>query len=327
MRLLVFGGTQFVGRHIVDASLRAGHQVTLFHRGTTNPGLFPEAEEILGDRDGGLAPLEKGRWDAVIDVNGYVPRLARDSVRALTGRAEAYTYISTLSVLADYSIPHQDERAPRAPFEGVDTEEITAKSYGPLKAACEAVVEREWPGRALVVRPGYVVGPWDHTGRFPSWVRRVSQGGEMLAPGRPGAPAQFIDGRDLAAFVVRATQEGRSGTFHATGPRDGMDWGRLLGEMKRVTGSDADFVWVPEEFLAELTLPPGSFPMWTPSSYDGLERTSIAKGLEAGLVFRPLAETIRDTFEWDREHGRHDVGLSAEREREVLEAWKSRQPA
>jgi 2'-hydroxyisoflavone reductase len=159
LKLLVLGGTQFVGRHIVESALGRGHEVTIFHRGKTNPRLFADAEEILGDRDGGLAPLRGRAWDAVVDVNGYVPRLVRDSARLLGDRVDRYVFISTLSVLADPAVPHQDETAPRAPFEHVFTEEITKETYGPLKAACEAILEAELPGRAAILRPGFIVGP------------------------------------------------------------------------------------------------------------------------------------------------------------------------
>jgi len=220
MRLLVLGGTQFVGRHIVEAALARGHAVTLFHRGKTNPGLFPETQEVLGDRDGGLGALRGGTWDAVVDVNGYVPRLVRDSVRALATAAGHYVFISTLSVLADFSKSGQDESTPRASFEKLATEEITGETYGPLKAACEAEVEKGAAGRHSILRPGFIVGPWDHTGRFNYWLRRASAGGTMLAPGHPGAPVQFIDARDLAAFVLAAAETRKPGTYHTVGPRE-----------------------------------------------------------------------------------------------------------
>jgi len=315
MDLLVLGGTQFVGRAIVEVALARGHAVTLFHRGKTNPGLFPNAEEILGDRDGGLEALRGRSWDCVIDVNGYVPRLVRDSVRLLTSDPRTrYLFISTLSVLADYTIPNQTESAPRVSFEGVDTEEITWKSYGPLKAACEDVVEREMAGRYTVLRPGFVVGPWDNTGRFTYWLRRATEGGTMLAPGSPASPAQIIDARDLGAFAVHAAEGNLKGTYHAVGPREPLTWGEVF-EIARGK-ADTRVVYVPYDFLKSRDV---SLPMRF-AGEDGLERTSIAKAIAAGLTFRPLGDTIRDTLAWDAEH-RIQAGPTAEQERDLLAAW------
>jgi len=320
MKLLVLGGTQFVGRHIVEAALARGHAVTLFHRGKTNPGLFPGAEEVLGDRDGGLGALRGGAWDQVLDVNGYVPRLVRDSVRALSGASPGYLYISTLSVMADHSISGQDESSPRVSFENVATEEITGETYGPLKAACEAVVEKEAAGWAIL-RPGFIVGPWDHTGRFNYWLRRAGEGGTMLVPGVPEAPVQFIDARDLAAFAIHAVETGARGTYHAVGPREPWTWGGLLQECGRVTGAKTRVTWVPEKFLDACGMRPGELPMRFHGA-DGLARTRSDKAVANGLTFRPVGETIRDTLAWDVLHGRRDVGLSPERERELLLAWE-----
>lgn len=322
MKLLVLGGTQFVGRHLVEAALRRGHQTTLFHRGRTNPGLFPEAEEILGDRDGGLGALRDGKWDAVLDVNGYVPRLVRDSARLLRNSVERYLFVSTLSVLGNPGIPNQDEGAVLADPPPASVEEITKDTYGGLKAACEAVVESELPARNTIIRPGFIVGPWDHTGRFNYWLRRFSEGGEMLAPGDPAAPIQFIDVRDLAAFVVGMAESKATGIYHATGPQDSWTWRRLFDECRAVTGRDTRITWVSEEFLESRGTQPSELPMWVGSDASGIERTSSREGIAAGLVFRPVAATIRDILDWDAEHGRRDVGMTGERERELLAAWK-----
>ncbi len=320
MKLLILGGTQFVGRHIVEAALARGHDVTTFHRGKTNPGLFSEAREVLGDRDGGLGLLRGGMWDAVIDVNGYVPRLVRDSVRLLASLADRYIFISTLSVLADPSVPHQVESARRAAFERISTEVITKETYGPLKAACENVVEVEAAGKSAILRPGFIVGPWDHTGRFNFWLRRVSEGGDMLAPGEPGAPVQFIDARDLAGFVLLVAESWKVGTYHAVGPSKELSWLGLLEECRRVTGRETRLVWVPEEFLEARSIGPNELPMRFPGA-DGLARTNCGKAIAEGLTFRPIADTIEDTLAWDSVHGRRDVGLSRERERELLAEW------
>lgn len=322
MKLLVLGGTQFVGRHVVEAALSRGHQVTLFHRGRTHPGLFPEAEEILGDRDGGLGALKGRKWDAVIDVNGYFPRLVRDSARLLKGSVERYIFVSTLSVLANPSIPNQDEKATLATPPDSSVEEITKDTYGGLKAACETAVESEMPGRTIVIRPGFIVGPWDHTGRFNYWLRRFGEGGEMLVPGDPGAPVQFIDVRDLAAFILRMAESKGTGIYHAVGPRNEWTWSRLFDECRAATGGDACVTWVTEEFLESRGVKPSELPMWVGSDGQGLTRTDSRKALAAGLSLRPVADTIRDTLEWDEKHGRRDVGMPPDRERELLAAWK-----
>jgi 2'-hydroxyisoflavone reductase len=316
MNLLVLGGTQFVGRRIVETALARGHAVTLLHRGKTNPGLFPEATEILGDRDGGLDALRGRSWDTVVDVNGYVPRLVRDAIRAV-GETR-YVYISTLSVLADPSIAGQTETAPRAPFAGLTTESITNETYGPLKAACEDAVEREAPGRHAILRPGFIVGPWDHTGRFNYWLRRAGEGGTMLAPGAPESPLQFIDARDLGAFVIHVVETRVEGTYHSVGPRSPYTWGELFQECGRITGVPARVEYVSESFLTTHGV---TLPMRFPGA-DGLARTSIEKGIAKGLVFRSVADTIRDTLAWDATHGRRDVGLAPEREQELLQIWE-----
>jgi 2'-hydroxyisoflavone reductase len=320
MKLLVLGGTQFVGRHIVESALAKGLGVTIFHRGKTNPGLFPGVEEILGDRDGGLESLRGRTWDVVVDVNGYVPRLVRDSARALSGSVGRYLFISTLSVLAGPSIPRQDESAPRAAFEHLSTEEITKETYGPLKAACEAVVEAEMTGRSAILRPGFIVGPWDHAGRFNYWLRRASEGGDLLAFGGPGTPLQFIDARDLAAFVLHVAESKKAGTYHTVGPSGEWTWSRLFAEVKQVTGADTRVVWVAEEFLEARGVGPNDLPMWFRGA-DGLARTNSGKAIAEGLTFRPIRDTLRDTLAWDSIHGRRDVGLSPARERELLAEW------
>jgi len=322
MNLLVLGGTQFVGRHIVETALHGGCQVTLFHRGRTNPGLFPGTEELLGDRDGGLGALGDRRWDSVIDVNGYLPRLVRDSARYLKSRVERYVYVSTLSVLGNPALPNQNESAALAKPPDASVEEITKDTYGGLKAACETAVQSEVPGRTLIVRPGYIVGPWDHTGRFNYWLRRFSEGGEMLVPGDPAGPLQFIDVRDLAAFVVKMTQSKATGIYHAVGPPEPFSWGGLFDECRAITHSDTRVTWIDEEILESLGVQPTELPMWVGSGARGIMSADARKALEAGLKLRPVSETVRDVLNWDVRHGRRDVGLTAARERELLEARK-----
>ena len=221
MRLLLLGGTRFVGRHLAETALERGHQVSLFHRGKTNPDLFPQAEHLLGDREGDLSILDGRRWDAVLDVNGYVPRIVRVSAERLAGAADRYVFISTISVYADVAVRGRHEGSPvKQPPPGEEgSEEFTGKAYGWLKARCERAVEEVWPGRTLIVRPCLLVGPHDFTGRFPYWPWRVARGAEVLAPDRPDLPIQALDARDLADWVLRSVESGHTGLFNASGPR------------------------------------------------------------------------------------------------------------
>lgn len=328
MRLLVFGGTKFVGRHLVRAALDRGHQVTLFHRGRTNPDLFPEAERILGDRREDLAKLDGGTWDAVLDVNGYRPGVVRAAAERLRGRAGLYAFISTVSVYAEKETPGVHEGSPLArPRPGEEgSEEVTSDSYGWLKAACERAVEEAWPDRALLVRPGLVVGPHDPTGRFSYWPWRVARGGEVLAPAGPEYPLQFIDGRDLAEWTVRALEEGRTGPYTAIGPDRPVPFGELLETCRQVSGSDARFTWVPEAFLLEHGVEDfRDLPLWIAGpEARGFYGFDNRKAVAAGLTFRPLAETVRDTLAWLAEAGEEEQPerLSPEREAELLRAWR-----
>ncbi len=303
MKLLILGGTAFLGRHLVEAALARGHIVTLFNRGQTNPDLFPEAEKLRGKRDGDLTALQGRRWDAVIDTSGYVPRIVRASAELLAASTNHYTFISSISAYADFSTPDFDESAPLGKLADETVEEIDGGNYGPLKALCEQAVEQAMPGRALVVRPGLIVGPYDPTDRFTYWPHRVAQGGDVLAPGRPERPVQFIDARDLAEWTLRMVEAGQTGTYHATGPDYSLTLGRLLETCKAISNSGARFVWVSESCLLEAGAAPWmELPLWIPesdTSSTGFLRANVSKAISAGLTFRPLAETVQDTLAWD----------------------------
>ena len=329
MRLLVLGGTAFVGRHLVEAALERCHAVTLFTRGRTNPGLFPGVEHLIGDRESDLSPLEGRDFDAVLDTSGYVPRVVRGSAELLSGRVERYVFVSTLSVYADAET--LDESSPTQRADDPRSEDVTA-AYGPLKALCEQAVEAALPGRALVIRPGLVVGRYDYTGRFGYWPRRVAAGGEVLAPGRPESRVWLIDGRDLAEWTIRMVESRAAGTFNAAGPASALSMGGLLDECKRVTGSDAVFTWVDDAFLLERgVIPYSELPLWVPELDGGYPLVDASKAVAAGLTFRPIDETIRDVL--DRDAGfdagtaqsfgltRTPAGLAPERERALLADW------
>jgi 2'-hydroxyisoflavone reductase len=330
MHILILGGSVFLGRALVEAALERGHRVTLFNRGRSNPGLFPQVEELHGDRGEDLAPLDGRTWDAVIDTSGYLPRVVRASAEKLAGATGHYTFISTLSVYAGQSEPGQDEDAPLGALEDPTLEEITGESYGPLKALCERDVLERFGGRALVLRPGLIVGPHDPTDRFTYWPYRVSQGGEVLAPGRPERVVQFIDVRDLAEWNIRLVEAGKGGVFNAVGPEPQPSMGELLQTCRAVANNDAVFTWVSEDFLQEQGVAPWSeLPLWLPEvpEYAGFFAFSNARALQEGLTFRLLAETVGATMLWaaQRPEGKPwRAGISRPREAELLEAWRAR---
>ncbi len=323
MKILIFGGTQFVGRHLTDAALVRGHTVTLFNRGITNPDLFPEVEKIHANRDGGLRALHGRRWDAVMDVNGYLPRIVGETARALTEQVGLYLFISTLSVYADFSRPGMNEAAPLATLKDPTTETIDGETYGGLKVLCEQAVETHFPNRSIILRLGYVVGPHDPTDRWTSWMRRVARGGEMLAPGDPDAPIQFIDGRDVARFAVRLLENQAQGVFVTTGPAERLTWAEMLTTARQVTGADTTFTWVSEPFLLEHKVE-DELPMWSSSAERGAGTFDNRQAKQAGLEFLPLTATTRDTLAWDAEEGRPKAGLKPEREAELLRLWHAR---
>jgi 2'-hydroxyisoflavone reductase len=329
MKLLILGGTVFLGRHIVESALRRGHTPTLFNRGRRNPDLFPQVEKLRGDRDGGLEALKGRRWDAVIDPSGYVPRLVRASAELLAGAVAHYTFISSLSVYADSRQPGIDERYPVGRLAESGTEQITADTYGPLKALCEQAAEAALPGRVLSVRAGLIVGPHDPTDRFTYWPARVARGGDVLAPGRADYRVQFVDVRDLADWIVGAVEAGTTGVFNATGPQGIVTLGEVLEASQAASGSAARLAWVPEAFLLEQKVAPWSeLPLWVPDSDPdslGFSAFDCRKAITAGLTFRPLAETVQDTLAWAASRPadyQWRAGLTAEREAELLRLWR-----
>jgi 2'-hydroxyisoflavone reductase len=320
VRLLVLGGTRFLGRHLVEHALASGHELTLFNRGQTNPELFPEAEKIRGDRTSDLSSLGGRDWDAVVDVATFLPRVVRLSVEALRDRVGRYVYVSSISAYADQSVPPV-EGAATAALEDPETED--PEQYGGLKAACEQIVEEVFGERALIVRPSLIVGPDDPTDRFTYWPRRVAEGGPVLAPAPPDAPVQFVDVRDLGAWIVHATERGLGGVYNATGEPTTFE--RLLEECRHLTGSDAELVWVPGDRLLEAGVGEWmELPLWIASpDFAAMQQANVSKAVAAGLTSRPLAETIRDTLAWDRDRQiprAEGVGLAPERERELLAA-------
>lgn len=334
MNLLILGGTGFTGPYQVRYALSRGHKVTTFNRGKTHPGELPKGvEQLIGDRNGKLDALKDRRWDVVIDNPTTLPAWVRDAAQILKGNVGRYVFISTISVYADTS-KGVDESAPVAKYEGPDAfnETLEAmkasgyKTYGPLKALSEQEAEKAFPGKALIIRPGLIVGPRDETDRFNYWPVRIDRGGEVLAPGNPSDPVQFIDARDLAEWTIRMAENRETGTYNATGPEKPLGIGGMLDGIKSALNSNAKFTWASADFLKEQKVEAWSdMPVWAGDEL-GMARTSISRALAKGLMFRPLAETARDTLAWfksqpqDRQ-SKLRAGLTHEREAEVLAAW------
>jgi 2'-hydroxyisoflavone reductase len=321
VKVLVLGGTRFVGRAIVAAAAEEGHDVTLFHRGQTNADLFPGHEHLHGDRDGGLTALEGRSWNACIDVSGYVPRVVRQSVELLASAVDTYVFVSTISVYADLSVPY-DEDGPLATLGG-DAEELTEGSYGPLKALCERVVTDTFGDRSAVVRPGFVVGPHDHTGRFTWWVHRAARGGVLPVPESIARRIQVIDARDLGAFVVRAATEPLHGVFNATGPVPPISMVDVVEAAAAAAQVELSVAVVPDAAATALGLGFNDLPLWLDDpDWAAWAEVDVSRAVGAGLSFRPLADTVAATLQeaavvagW---------GLSEQREQELLAAATGR---
>jgi 2'-hydroxyisoflavone reductase len=342
MRLLILGGPRFVGRHLIEAALARGHRVTMFNRGRTEPELFPEVEKLRGDRATDLSGLEAGRWDAAIDTSGFLPDVVRRSADRLSGRVGHYVFVSSVSVYADFSHPGMDEGAPLATMTPEQREKVPTidasqpmstpaflELYGALKVECERVIESAFAGRCAITRPGLIVGPHDYMDRFPYWVSRIAEGGEVLAPGRPARPVQIIDARDLADWMVVLAERRVSGTFNATGPGRTLTMTEMLEACRTAAASDARFVWVDEAFLAERKVGMWEeLPMWvhetTSTAHLGILQMDVRRAIASGLTFRPVVETVRDTLAWERTRGSHPwrSGLARDKERALLEEWK-----
>ena len=321
MKLLLIGGTRFSGRALTGLALERGHDVTVFHRGTGDDDPWPDAEHVHADRAHGFGALAGRPFDAVVDMCGYVPRELRDPCSAFAD-AGLYAFVSSLSVHRDDVRPGatEDDDVYGPPFP--DTEEIRDDTYGPLKVASEWVVRDPFGDRALVVRPGLIVGPYDPTDRFTYWVRRVAAGGKVLAPAPHDYPVQWIDARDLAAFLLSLCERGLGGTYSIVAPRVPIE--SFLTACRDASGSDAVLTWVPKAFLDEHGVEPWSdLPLWIPD-YPGLNRFNATRAAAAGFETRSLESTISDTLTWDR--GREQTwpmgaGLTSDREAQLLAAW------
>ncbi|QQP95863.1 SDR family oxidoreductase [Lysobacter enzymogenes] len=338
LKLLVLGGTGFLGPHFVEAARKRGHTLTLFNRGKTNPDKFSgedyrDIEQLHGDRKTDLSALEGERkWDAVLDTSAYIPADVTRSGKLLAPKVKQYLLVSTISVYAKNDVP-ADENSPLAVLADPTVDKVSNETYGGLKALCEKAAEAELPGRTTVVRPGLIVGPGDNSDRFTYWPARADRGGEILAPGSAQDPTQFIDVRDLAAFLLSTIENGHVGVYNADGEPGALTMGAVLRESQRVAGKKSTLTWVPADFLeAQKVSAWGDMPAWIPArgEYAGFGRTSVSKARAAGLSYRPLRDTVRDTLAWWRKlpeerRAKPKAGLPAQREAEVLAAWHAQE--
>jgi 2'-hydroxyisoflavone reductase len=332
MRILILGGTGFLGPALVRDAEARGHKLTLFNRGKTNPHLFPNLEQLHGDRKVDLSALKGREWDAVIDTSGYVPAVVRRSAELLRDAVGHYVFISTISVYDKPPPGGVDESGAVGKLADETTEKVSGETYGPLKALCEREAERAFAGRATTVRPGLIVGPEDPTDRFTYWPARLDRGGEVLAPGDPANDrVQVIDVRDLAAWTVTAVERRHVGVYNAVGPREPLTVGALLEAGCKAVGPGARLTWVPAGFLEKNKVEPWSdMPVWVPAGGEdgGMARVDSRRAIERGLAFRPVGETFRDTLAWWKaepaeRRAKPRAGLSPEREAEVLALWRA----
>lgn len=334
-KLLVLGGTAFLGPHFVRAALQRGHEVTLFNRGRTNPEMFKDLEQLRGDRDKGDLNALKGReWDAVIDTSGYVPGHVTQAASLLKDSVDRYQFISTISVYGSFNERPAviDESAAtevvsQEVVDEVKTIRQVGRYYGAMKALCEQAAEAEMPGRVSNLRPGLIVGPLDRSDRFTYWPWRIDRGGEVLCPGEPQGHTQFIDARDLAAWMLHCVEQDVTGVYNAVGFGGRTALSEVLGACRCATSNDAQLTWVDEGFLREHKVRAyAELPLWIPEG--GRRTVRNSKAMAAGLSFRPIGDTIRDTLAWAKtERGDKPLraGMKPAREQELLTKWRRRE--
>lgn len=338
MKILILGGTRFLGKALVEEGLKRGHEITLFNRGN-NKEAFSEVEQLIGDRDGDVSQLENRKWDVVMDTCGFAPNQINKIASVLGNSIEHYTYISSISVYKDWiplniSEDYHLQSMPSDRLKDVEEGRISPyEHYGALKVLSELEAEKYWPGRVLHIRAGQLVGPFDYTDRLPYWVQRVAAGGKILVPGRPDRPIQLIDVKDIATWVFEMAEKRKAGTFNVTGPDYELTMEELLNTCKGVSNSDTEFVWVDEQFVLDHQIQPWTeMPLWIPEHFPlegetepwkGTYCISIKKAVDAGLSFRPLENTIHDVYQWEkaRQDSERKAGISREREQELLDVW------
>ncbi len=339
MKILVLGGSRFLGRSFVEEALAQNHEVTIINRGTQNEGL-KDVEILTGDRFGDLSSLHGRYWDVVLDTSGFIPYTVQNTVELLKDRVKQYAFISSISVYRDWIPENVDENYPVLEISLEEANEHSKGAGGPLyeyygqfKALCERIVEDAMPGRALNVRAGQLIGPNDYTDRIPYWIHRIAKGGKVLAPGNPERRVQVIDIKDLSKWILSLMKSGTAGTFNATGPDRTLTMKEFLQACVRVTGSNAELVWADEKFLFEKGVSPWTeMPLWVPEQYPiapeltepwkGAFSISIEKAIASGLRLRPLLESLAEIYEWEKMRNLTEEewksGMNSEKERELL---------
>lgn len=333
LRILILGGTGFTGPFQIEYALARGHQVTVFNRGRTQPTvnaqLLEQVEQLVGDRDNDIEALKGGEWDAVIDNSSSVPRWTRQTAELLKATAAVYLFTSSLSVHSDNSKIGINEDDPVIKLEDPTVEEVTGATYGGLKALCEEETRRAFPDGAIIVRPGLIVGPGDRSDRWTYWPLRIARGGEVMAPGTPDDPTQHIDARDLAEFDIHLIEQRKVGTYSAVGPLSPLSMAELLYGIRAVVSNEISFTWVDADFLDEHEVQAWSeMTSWVPPRGEmaGFNRFDISRAVGAGLEFRPLATTAKDTLDWwqtlpEERTASPRAGLAPDKEQRVLAAW------
>ena len=330
LKILILGGTSFIGPYQVQYALDRGHTVTLFNRGRTNPGLFPTVEKLIGDRTGDVSALQGRSWDVVIDNSATDPTWVTRTAQLLAPTCKRYYFVSTRSVYYDVSRVPMTIEAQVFTRENTPVAEGRALPYGLSKALAEAEAQKYFPGRSLVVRPGLIVGPGDNTDRFTYWPVRIERGGDVMAPGDGTDPVQVIDARDLGEWMIKLAEQDAVGVYNAVGPRNPRSFAEFLYGIKAVTTSEAQFTWVPTEFLtANRVRSYQEMPVWRPATKgsEGFARFDLSREIALGLTFRPLAVTAKDTLDFYHsrpaaEQATLRAGITPEREVEVLALWK-----
>ncbi|MDM5326511.1 NAD-dependent epimerase/dehydratase family protein [Neobacillus sp. CF12] len=340
MKILVLGGSRFLGRTFVEEAQMQNHEVTIFNRGNQNEG-FQDVEILTGDRFGDLNELKSRYWDAVLDTSGFIPSSVLMSTDLLKDRVKHYTFISSISVYQDWVQENFDEKYPVYAMSLEEANKLSKNSngyeyYGQFKALCEVIAEKNLPGRVLNVRAGQLIGPNDYTDRIPFWIHRIAAGGKVLAPGNPNRPVQMIDNQDLAQWILSMMASQSAGTFNATGPDYTLTMGEFLENCKKVTGSNAEIVWCDEKFLLDQGVAPWTeMPLWVPEEFPlepelnepwkGAFSVNIEKAIASGLTFRPLEESLTEIYEWEKQRNlasdEWKSGMSRDREEELLQLW------
>ena len=337
LKILVLGGTGFLGPHTVQYALDRGHEVTLFNRGTSKENLFPQVEKLIGNRDpevdAGLSALQGRRWDCVIDTSSYVPRIAGASAELLVNQCDQYLMVSTISVYADYSQSGMKESAAVGTLDDPTVETVDGATYGPLKAYSEAAVIKHFGNRATIVRPGLIVGPRDRTDRYSYWPVRASRGGDILCPGDGTDKVQYIDVRDLAKFMVRCLENKTMGYYNAISDSNTETVKDMIDSCLAVTEVDTNLVWADTDFLTEQGVRPWvDMPVWVPNvgEMSGMTQIDVSAAISAGMTIRDRQTTALDTLNWfkslpEERQKTTRAGIQPEREQQVLAAWAKRQ--